>query len=82
MVMLHKHPESGDILNLQDAFFFFSGKKKTYYIDIRTFYWMTDLDMENFKQINLWRKFGSCVQVFKKHLKTQTFFSIYWVGYT
>lgn len=35
MEMLHKHPESGDILNLQDAKFFL-GRKKTpkpnYYI--------------------------------------------------
>lgn len=70
MEMLHKHPESGDILNLQDAkFFFFSleRKKPTYYIWHRAMLFHKDLDMENVKQINLWRKFGSCVQVLKKH---------------
>lgn len=36
-----------------------------------------DLDMENVKQINLWRKFGSCVQVLKKHFfKKILFFTI------
>lgn len=55
MEMLHKHPESGDIVNLQDAKFFFSGKKKkkNYYIWHRAMLFHEDLDMENVKQINL-----------------------------
>lgn len=54
MEMLHKHPESGDILNLQDAKFF-SGNKKplNYYIWHRAIFFLEYLDMENFKQMNL-----------------------------
>lgn len=67
MEMLHKHPESGDILNLQDAkTFFFSYEEKAIIFNIPLFYWMKDLGNGNFKKINLWRKFGNCVLMFKK----------------
>lgn len=54
MEMLHKHPESGDILNLQDAkTFFFSYEEKAIIFNIPLFYWMKDLGNGNSKKINL-----------------------------
>lgn len=74
MEMLHKHPESGDILNLQDAKVF-SGKKKNYYIQHKA----TLLD-ERFRygkfQANLWRKLESCVQVSKNRFLNAILFYI------
>lgn len=85
MEMLHKHPESGDILNLQDAKFFLGRKKpQTIISDIGLFFFFLDyLDEKNFEQMNLQRKFGSCAQVFKNYLKKPPpFFSVYWMRYT
>lgn len=70
-------------------FFFFPWEEKNPAIfNIQPFNWMKDLNIENFKNINIWRKFGSCSDLNPSSL--QYFFVLekkitfpkYWVGYT